>query len=211
MTNSEFMKPADKVWAASVAAQRINKGFQKQATAAGLKANRTVLLECLEADSMTPEDYTHSKEVRDFFKMLMFGVLRGDLKEFMKAAFDISTLDEVDIRSKHIQFIAALPSTYAGEQKKLLTRKLIDGLEAKSTPFGAVGDTLHNFPLTVVSSVYKKQFGCNAVNATNGANLFFFFDFREWPVGKPVVVNALIKAHYNSCTTQLARVRAVKG
>ena len=207
-TISETTYPAADVWAAAVAAQRINKKYISRNSYSLIPSNHDImgrLLRCDPSVEITNSDREHAVVVREFFQNLMFGYLAGSLAEFMTAAFQASTVENISIGSKDATLIASLPFTWENEQKKLANRALIDSLEAKSTPWGTPGQFLpHGFDVEIVTCVYSKKYGTWAVNAVQDNHLFFFWSNEAIEVGKIVRLAGKVKKHYKGQTTQLA-------
>lgn len=208
-TISETTYPAADVWAAAVAAQRINKKYISRNTYSTDPSNYDIMRKLLRfelSNCITDDDRVQAVIIREFFQNLMFGYLQGSLAEFMTAAFHASTVENISVGIRGaMPIIASLPSTWENEQKKIANRAIIDALEAASTPWGKVGQVLpDNFDVKIVTCVYSKKYGTWAVNAVQDNHLFFFWSNEAIEVGKIVRLAGKVKKHYKGQTTQLA-------
>lgn len=215
-TTDDFIYPAADIWAAAVAAQRINKEYIKITNYSDLPSNYGIMGYILRGEAaggsvyvITDDDREQAVIIRKFFQNLMFEYLQGSLAGYMTAAFQVSLLENININDMDMTpLIASLPSTWAGEQKKINNRRAIDALEAASTPWGKVGQKLpDNFDIRVVTSVYSKKFGTFAINTVQDNHLFFFWWNCDLKENSILRVCGRVKQHYKNRTTQLSIVK----
>jgi hypothetical protein len=125
-----FYDRAD-VFAAAVAAQRINGEYVKRTVSSpyGFRRTRYPIKPQIDPNStklpngsmmkvmlasdrsnITPEDYERGEEIRAYFCSMITLVFSGDAKDFIKAAVEASTEEQIPEAGKMIMLIASLPS-----------------------------------------------------------------------------------------------------
>jgi hypothetical protein len=222
----------DLVLAAACAAQRINGKYVKRDSPQGFRGfrysapekkpnanstklpNRTLMKAMLESDrsDILPEDYAEAEAVRTYFCSMITLVFSGDARDFIKAAVDVATSDEIPEMGQMFGVAASLPSIYKQNIKRKIERDYLQSFINDSTPLtGHLGETV-KLNVTVLDSIYKDRFGSNAVNAlVNNMpdhHVVFFFDRNKWIKGNIYNMSGRIKAKHQQ-TTQLHYVRQV--
>ena len=212
--------PRNEVWAASIAAQRINGEYVKAgagaySTADGNKTKVTnmalirILLE--NPQDIIPEDYEKGEQIRLHFCAQIYQLITGEASDFTKNVLDIASKDEIDIASGDIPLIACLPSVYKREREQYERKEQLKTLSANSSPLQQSFGGHFQGTVNIVNCYYNKKFECYAVNALNESTnqLVFFFFRRSLPMGAVLQIKGRVKA-YRGNTTQLNFVKEVK-
>ena len=101
-TKEVFRHPAELVWAAACAAQRINGTYAKSIVVSdsdpslNVTPNRDIMRQMITENTVTAADVEQGKLVRVYFQGLTFQILKGKtLNEFQNNALAISNRDEI--------------------------------------------------------------------------------------------------------------------
>jgi hypothetical protein len=231
-----FYDRAD-VFAAAVAAQRINGEYVKRTVSSPYGFRRSRYPVCypnkpqidpnstklpngsmvkimLAADrsDITPEDYERGEEIRAYFCSMITLVFSGDAKDFIKAAVEAATEEQIPEAGKMIMLIASLPSVYERNIKRNKEREELSTLTQNSIPLTESIGTNVKLKITVIDSIFKERFGSYAVNAfvnnIPGNRMIFFFDRTNFKKGETYNISGRVKSKGNQ-TTQLHYVRDV--
>lgn len=193
----------DLAYALAVVAMRLNENKYIKNSTQFNTSNAEVMLKVYYAQELiTPKDLEEGQKIRRHFQHMIMRQIAGELHSFLQLALTVASKDNIVVAGKDWPLLAAMPSTYQSEIERMERRELIDSLEAVSTPYGAVGETVHS-QFKVVSCAENKRYRNFAINAVIGPHLFFFFSLTPYPVGETVAFQARIKSHYNNKTTQL--------
>lgn len=216
---AQYKKPvlnfnADDVWAAAVAAQRINGAYVKLSMLSesdpsmNRQSNRQII-ESLLADpfTITDEDREQGKKVRSFFQAYTFKILQGKrLSEFDNTAMLIANRDHIT-STYDVAVIASLPSSYERGIKKQSVEQRINF--ARGGFIGLPGNKVST-AIEVLRSVYSVTWNTHYITGINGDDQVVFFAFKEeLPVGKFFDIYGTVKAHRDN-STQLNRVKVIK-
>lgn len=212
------------VFAAAVAAQRINGDYIKKKFIPvvenkenSTKLSNGALMRIILASGKTdilPEEYETAETIRQYFCSLVTLVFEGTAREFIKAAVDASTTDEITDGSPMFMLVASLPSVYAKNLQRQQEREALTNAIQNSTPLHEVSyGTIVKLEGTVIDSIYKQRFGSNAVNVLvedeHGKHVVFFFDRDNWNKGGKYKFSGRVKNVGNQ-TVQLHYVRLDK-
>ena len=215
---AQYKKPvlnfnADDVWAAAVAAQRINGAYVKLSMLSesdpsmNRQSNRQII-ESLLADpfTITDEDREQGKKVRSFFQAFTFKILQGkQLSEFNNTAMLIANRDVIT-STYDVAVIASLPSSYERGVKQQNVDQRINF--ARGGFIGLPGNKVST-AIEVLRSVYSVTWNTHYITGINGDDQVVFFAFKEeLPVGKFFDIYGTVKAHRDN-SAQLNRVKVI--
>ena len=204
---------ADDVWAAAVAAQRINGAYVKLSMISESdpemtqKSNRQIV-ESLIADPrmITAQDFEQGKKVRSFFQAFTFKILQGkQLSEFDNTAMLIANRDTIDTKYD----IAVLTSLPAGYERGI-KRQTVDQRIAFATGslIGRVSEKVSS-TIEVLKSFYSNQWNTNYITGITSDDQVVFFAYKlQLEVGKQFDIYGTVKAHRDN-STQLNRVKVI--
>jgi hypothetical protein len=199
------------VFAAAAAAQRINNGYLRKATADNSRKSNAILARSFitKPANLLPEDYEFGNRVRENYKNLLFEFIAGSLRNYLHEAHLTSMMEEIPASGANstrlISLIAALPNSYLEEQNRKSARENLERLKEHSNPVGLVGQW-YTGKVTVVDAIFKIRFRSYAVNVvTASGEILYFFTYDKFVVNSKVEIQGHIKAHYGQ-TTQLERV-----
>jgi hypothetical protein len=221
----------DVVFAAAVAAQRINGEYVKRTNTQSYYRgsygnpnppkqdpndtklpNGSMMKVMLASDrsDITPEDYERGEEIRQYFCSMITLVFEGTAKDFIKAAVEASTTEEIPEAGPMIMLVASLPSIYDRNIQRNKERVALSDKTQNSIPLDqGIGENV-KLNVTVLDSIFKERFSSNAVNAMVnnilGNRVVFFFDRKTWTKGHTYNLSGRIKSKGNQ-TTQLHYVR----
>lgn len=204
---------ADDVWAAAVAAQRINGSYVKLSVISDSdpdltkKSNRMIVQELLtDTTRITDDDREQGLKVRSFFQGYTFKVLKGiRLSEFDNTSMLLANRDTID-SAYDIAVIASLPSVY----ERGIKRQTVEQRVAFATGgfIGKVTDKVST-SIEVLKSVYSMKWNTNYITGINSDDQVLFFSYKqELPVGKMFDIYGTVKAHRDN-STQLNRVKVI--
>lgn len=202
----KFSIPADTVWAASCAAQRINNDYLKFEIDNKVP-NRTLMIEFIQKpDTITEADYEMAKKVRQYFQALTFKVLKGEkLNDFVNNAMLISNRDTIT-ENFDIAVIACLPNSYIKSKNKDDVNNRIRF--AQGGYIGQESDKV-SFVGEVLRSAYSQQWNTYYITCINDQDQVVFFSYKNaLDVGTNVSLQGTVKAHRDN-STQLNRVKIV--
>jgi hypothetical protein len=226
VVENAILYPRQDVFAAAVAAQRINGEYVKRTDsqkfttriqkpqrtdAYGTKLSNGSMMKVILASDRSDilsEDYERAETIRDYFCSMITLVFEGTAKDFIKTAVDAATSEEISESGNMLMLVSSLPSVYERNIKRNAEREHLSKLIESSVPLSNnIGESV-KLHVTVVDSIYKERFGSYAVNAiVTGTNqLVFFFDRHEWVKGSKYNLSGRIKSKINK-TTQLHYVR----
>lgn len=202
------------VWAAAVAANRINGGYVKydvqadpeKGTPAKL-TNKALVWDFL-ADTqgvVTAEDEAKGSKVREHFQGKVMELLTGSKNDFIASAVRIANRTEFTSADRlDVAIVACLPASY---ERDMLRE------EAQAKTFGSkhIGKEKDRIEgeFDIVSCNVSQKFECYVVSAISEGNSFFFFSQHNFEAGKKMKLKGTIKAHRDNGVTQLNRVKRV--
>jgi len=210
----------DDVWAAAVAAQRINGAYIKETVykfdevkntnVVHKQRNRDVMMDFLcVPGTISDEDRAQGQECRKFLQNdLTLRALKGQL-----SGFDASVVKTVAVENqfdsvKHkleLAVVACLPQSH---QRAVERQAMQDRVRQSAGVFGSVGDKVA-LDVEVVSATYSKIYNIFWVTAVTADNQMVFFSNKEsFDAGTHLAIRGTVKAHRDG-RTQLNRVKVV--
>ena len=206
---------ADDVWAAAVAAQRINGAYVKLSMISesdpkmNQKSNRQIVESFLvDTFSITDEDRAQGKKVRSFFQALTFKILQGkQLSEFNNTAMLIANRDVIT-STYDIAVICSLPATYLKASKRDDVDRRINF--ASGGKVGVVGEKV-TLNIEVVKQIYSQKWMTwyiTGITAEDQSVFFAYKDEIEIEIDKTISILGTVKGHRDN-STQLNRVKVL--
>lgn len=208
---------AGTVWAAAVAAHRINEGYFKEdvwmpnATPPyrAKEANKSLVRQWVRTNNfveVTPEDVIRGEEVRAHFRSYMFLAIAGKLNDFQKQAYKIAEKNEfTDRDSLDLAVISCLPMVCERDvAKNDFMRQLRDSTQLT----GEVGDKVEG-EITVLDSRYNVNFNKYRIQAKMVDSFVDFWYNKNIAKGTVLRIKGKIKAVRADNTTQLNYVKEV--
>lgn len=213
--------PAELVFGAACAAQRINGDYVKPVawpdkSAEGTvpkTANRHLMSKLLAADTadtgdfISEDDITQGREVRKYFQGLTFKIIQGQvLGDFDRQALDLSSKDALG-SNYEIAVVASFPSSFirgqardkANNRAKFATGGFI----------GQVGDKV-TVSCEILRCVFSQQWNTYYATAiTDNDQALFFATKVNMSSGDKVTVTGNVKKHGDN-STQLNRAKIIK-
>lgn len=204
-TPAPVVYPADLVWAAACAAQRVNGEYVKRGQQSEKKINRDLMLEFMNQPStVTEEDFTNGAEVRRYYNSLTFKIVQGEeISDFDNSALKIAQLDNI-FSMYDIALVASLPAACErGRARDQVNKRL----SWETSGFvGKVGDKV-TLALEVVKCNFSQNWGIYYVTGITTDNKAVFFGYRsQVAVGSTITAKGTVKAHRDN-STQLNRVK----
>ena len=204
---------ADDVWAAAVAAQRINGAYVKLSMISesnpsfNQQSNRQIVGSLL-ADPLTisDEDREQGKKVRSYFQAFTFKILQGKkLNEFNNTAMVIANRDTIT-STYDIAVIASLPATYNKSTKRDDVDRRINF--ARGGFVGVPGDKV-TLNIEVLKQLWSEKFGTwYLTGITDEDQVVFFAHKTKYDIGTHLTITGGIKSHRET-STQLTRVKVL--
>lgn len=194
-----FWAPAEIAWAAAWAAQRIHGGYRPinhnlfDDESNRLPSNKDTLLMLLaDTTKITEEDRTNGALAREWFQGQLFGLISGELSDFMKRATEIATKDEISLR-KDAGVISCLPHSYIRATHK---ENICDIMtESSSKHIGAITEKIV-CTLWVLDIKDGVSFEGTLLTATDGNNFFRFCTSKiRCNVGDTIKIQGKVKRH----------------
>jgi hypothetical protein len=227
---SKYVRPpaveysAEQVWAAAVAATRINGGYLKDAemqyqdsagnplaTPIELKqSNKHLMRDILAYESKfstKPEDVVEGNACRAHFQGLLFKELAGHLTNgFLKAIFQNANR-ETFLSNQFIELaqIAAAPNGW----KRDVKREEIIAKAGEGQHIGHLGDKVAG-EVEITQSNFSQNYGIFFNHGFMGPNAVFFANKEGLEPGKKFNIKGTVKAHRDNNVTQLNRVKVEK-
>jgi hypothetical protein len=208
----------DNVWAAAVAAQRVNGSYVKETmyrldentntTVVHKRRNRDIMVDILANPAqLTVEDIAQGQECRKFLQNdITFRALKNKLTEFDGSVSKVlAVADEFDTAAHKLELavVACLPQSHA----RTLERQAVQDRVRQTTGdlVGQPGDKVQ-LAVEIVKSNYSQQWNTWYATAVTADNRAVFFAYRqELGRGTTCTIHGTVKAHRDG-TTQLNRV-----
>lgn len=148
--------------AAACAAQRINgKYVRRNDSTEEFPANNwlTVNLLTQDTDKITPEDYDNSRMVITYLEHKLPEVIAETLEEYWKNAVLLTDKKEISAEDhRTLAFLASVPaSVYNSCQRELVAEQMAARVE-NSRCIGKPGDDFPKVPVTIIGSVYSRNY-----------------------------------------------------
>lgn len=212
------MIPADMVWAAACAAQRINGEYLKEAThvfdddykvISTREANkvlmRTIMID--KTELITDEDRAQVAEIRQYFQCKLMEVLSGRANSFTQTAVELASRDEFAHNDwLGLATVACLPQSYVRGLERDKRNEVKQEAVYVSQHVGKIGDKMRG-ELTILESRYSEKWATHYVTATYESNVVLFSYRSALDAGIKHKFAGTIKAHRDDNITQLNRVR----
>jgi hypothetical protein len=208
----------DNVWAAAVAAQRVNGSYVKETmykldentntTVVHKRRNRDIMVDILANPALlTVEDIAQGQECRRYLQNdITFRALKNKLTEFDTAVSKcLSVTDDFDtVKHKYeLAVVACLPQSHT----RALERQAVQD-RVRQTSGDLVGNPGDKVQLDVeiVKSNYSQQWNTWYATAVTEDNRAVYFAYRqELGRGTKCTIHGTVKAHKDG-STQLNRV-----
>jgi hypothetical protein len=205
--------PAENVWSAAVAAQRMNGAYVKLSVLSesdpsmNCQSNRKIIESLLvDPAGITDEDREQGKKVRSFYQAFTFKILKGTrLSEFDNTAMLIANRDVIE-GNYDVAVIASLPSCY----ERGVVRQTADQRVNFATGgfIGSIGGKV-SVAIEVLKSIYSQKWMTHYITGITSDDQVVFFAYKsELPIGKMYDIYGTVKAHRDT-TTQLNRVKVI--
>ena len=205
--------PAENVWSAAVAAQRMNGAYVKLSVLSesdpsmNCQSNRKIIESLLvDPAGITDEDREQGKKVRSFYQAFTFKILKGTrLSEFDNTAMLIANRDVIE-GNYDVAVIASLPSCY----ERGVVRQTADQRVNFATGgfIGKLNDKV-SVSIEILKSIYSQKWMTHYVTGITSDDQVVFFAYKsELPIGKMYDIYGTVKAHRDT-TTQLNRVKVI--
>lgn len=201
---------ADDVWAAAVAAQRVNNKYIKYVEPDAIesqKSNRDLLMNFLtDLSTIRDEDREQGQLIRKYYKGLTFKVLQGKkLNAFDKDVMQLANRDVIT-SFYDVAVITSLPSCYERAIKRDQDERRIDS--ARGGFVGAIGNKVE-LEIEVLRCVFSKNYFVHFVTGVTSEDQAVFFSFKqELKSGLKLKIKGTVKAHRDN-STQLNRVKVL--
>ena len=205
--------PAENVWSAAVAAQRINGAYVKLSVLSesdpnmNRQSNRKIIESLLvDPAGITDEDREQGKKVRSFYQAFTFKILKGTrLSEFDNTAMLIANRDVIE-GNYDVAVIASLPSCYERGVVRQTADQRINF--ANGGFIGSIGGKV-SIAVEVLKSIYSQKWMTHYITGITSDDQVVFFAYKsELPIGKMYDIYGTVKAHRDT-TTQLNRVKVI--
>jgi len=212
------MFPISTVFAAAVAAQRINGEYVKWGSASaigeagGTKPLNSKLMRTLLANptDLTKEDFEQGEAIRLHYSGMLTQIFDDTANEFTKKVVAITQLLELGDRGLNFGLTACLPSWYERDVKRQIAQNTKIDAESASSPLpGVIVGSKVALQITVISCSFSAKYNVNVINATSGTHLLFFFNGNGWNPGQIYQVTGKVK-RFTGNTTQLNFVKLAK-
>ena len=212
----------DNVWAAAVAAQRINGSYVKETmykvdpemssnTVIDKRRNRDIMVDILANPAqLTVEDIAQGQECRKFLQNdITFRALKGRLTDFDSSTSKVIAVEDEFDTVKHkleLAVVACLPASHARALERQATQERVR--QTSGTVIGQPGDKVQ-LAIEVVKSNYSQQWNTWYATAITADNCAVFFAHRqELAKGATHTIRGTVKAHRDG-STQLNRVSII--
>jgi hypothetical protein len=205
--------PAENVWSAAVAAQRINGAYVKLSVLSesdpsmSCQSNRKIIESLLvDPAGITDEDREQGKKVRSFYQAFTFKILKGTrLSEFDNNAMLIANRDVIE-GNYDVAVIASLPSCY---ERGVLRQSADQRVSFATGGFIGKANDKVSASIEILKSVYSIKWNTNYVTGITTDDQVVFFAYKEaLDIGKVLNINGTVKAHRDN-STQLNRVKVI--
>lgn len=212
--------PANLVWAAAAHAHRINGGdYLKEPEYAKdeqgypdfkvvlRQPNRTVMNQAMtNPDLITDEDRGLGTRAMTWHQQnMLFKTLKGNLEGFEAALSTTVGLREFKSRTHSVNISIVASQIRSYEQAKQMS-EVMEGIS--SEPVAPVGNKV-SADITVVKSIFSKNYNVYFITAVTTDRRAVFFSYRErLSLGHQCRIHGTVKAHREN-STQLNRVKVL--
>jgi hypothetical protein len=211
------MFTADQVFAAAMAAHRINEGYFKEdvwmtnATPPyrAKQANKTLVKQWICTNDfveVTPDDIIKGQAVRAHFRSYMFLAIAGKLNDFQKQAYKIAERSEFTGMDRlELAVASCLPMIYEKDRDR---KEFMNSLRDSTQLTGNVGDRVEG-DIIVLDSRYNVNFNKYRIQAKLVDSYIDFWYNKTIAKGTVLKIKGKIKAVREDNTTQLNYVKEV--
>ena len=211
------MFTADQVFAAAMAAHRINDGYFKEdqwntstdAHFRSKEANKLMVKRWIRTNDfveVTAEDVEKGQLVRNHFRSYMFLAIAGKLNDFQAQAYKISQKDSFTERDGlEIAVASCLPMVYEKDRAK---KEFMEALRDSTQLTGTMGDRIEG-EIIVLDSRYNVNFNKWKISAKMVDSYIDFWYNKNIAKGTVLRIKGKIKAMRGDNTTQLNYVKEV--
>lgn len=208
---------AGMIWAAAMAAHRINGGYVKDTewdydqspAAVKREANKLMVKRWAAAGdfaAVTEADVEKGQEVRRHFNSYMLLALAGKLNNFQQNAYKIAQMEQFSERqSLELAVCACLPATY---ERDIAKKEFMASLRESTQLTGEVGDKVEG-EIVVLSTRYNVNFNKWLISAKMNDSYINFWYNTNIEAGTIMNIKGKIKAVRDDKTTQLNYVKKV--
>jgi len=211
----------DSVWAAAVAAHRINNGYVKetvysfdsdsQMSVVEKRRNRDIMFEMLDnAIQLSAEDIAQGQRCRQFLQNdITFRALKSKLTDFDSAVGRVLAVESEFDTAKHKLELAVVASLPASHERAMARQTTQDRVRETTGEYVApVGDKV-TLDVEIVRSNYSQQWNTWYVTGITSDNRAVFFAYRaQLAPGNNLKIQGTVKAHRDNLT-QLNRVKVM--
>ena len=194
----KFWASAADAWAAAWAAQRIHGEYRAinhnvfDEESNKLPSNKDTMIALLiDSSPLLEEDYINGAKARDWFQGQLFGLISGELNDFMKRAAEIAIKDDISVR-QDAGMISCLPQSYIKSARKENIRDMMSSSNAQHV--GTITEKIVR-NLEVLDIKKGVSFTGWLVTATEGNNFFRFCSSWECQPGELIHIQAKVKRH----------------
>lgn len=206
--------PADIVWGAACAAQRLNGRWIRtreydSETQKSYQANKEIMREIMlnTPELITDQDREQAKLVRTYWRNKLMEVLAGSANSFTKQAVEVAGQEEF-IHTEFFAFgtIAYLPEGYnRGMFRDAVNMAKSEAL-IRSNHFGRIGEKVSGKAI-VIECRYSEKWTTHYITAKFGDNVILFSFRNRLENNQEIILSGTIKSHRDEGLTQLNRVR----
>jgi hypothetical protein len=213
--------PVALIWAAAVAAHRINDNryikapewdHQADPPVLKFKTNREVFAELLvDPTQLTAEDYQAGQECLDWVRGdFTVKALKGQLSEFDLSVQKVVAVEEnfdSNLDRLALAIVPCLPASQARGQARAETDLRLR--QTANEYIGRVGEKV-SLEVEVLRASYSTNYNVWFITAVDSQNRSVFFSYRT-PIeaGPGAKIRGTVKAHRDNNTTQLTRVTVI--
>ena len=211
----------DNVWAAAVAAQRMNGSYVKETTyildmdknvsVVDKRRNRDIMLDIVANPALlTVEDIAQGQECRKFLQNdITFRALKNKLTEFDGSVSKVLAVEDDFDTVKHkleLAVVACLPQSHA---RSLERQAVQDRVRQTSGALIGTPGVKVQLDVEIVKSNYSQQWNTWYATGVTADNSAVFFAYRqELARGAKYTIQGTVKAHRDG-STQLNRVSII--
>lgn len=206
--------PASEVWAAAIAAQRINGIYLKYDedwnNGPIRYANKVLIRMAITHGWITDQDRARVDEIRSYFQGLIFRQLSGQaMTDFDRSSLTYATAETISDQD-YLAWgvIASLPAAWERAMARQAKREREDALLAASTHIGTPGQRI-KVTARIINSRFSHKYMTTFFTAlVDNTNLIFFaFNHHALLQDQVYELTGTVKGHRESGQTQLNRVK----
>jgi hypothetical protein len=205
--------PAELVFGAACAAQRVNKEYVKAVKWPDVimpntpPSNRQLMMQFLspDCDPLDEADMEQGREVRRYFQALTFKIMSGKvLSDFDANALALCNCDEFSTNYE-LAVVCSFPASFLRGRARDTVENRVKF--AAGGFIGSIGDKV-SFQVEVLRTFYSQQWNTHYVTAITADDQALFFSFKEGLDPGIVTITGTVKSHRDN-QTQLNRVKVL--